>query len=126
MFDHDLVAELRTLATAARDETHKTGWPFDGTGVDRWSDNLNGLLGGPVGEYCAALDPDRLDAMLDVLEAARRPPLGYVAMSRQKHSDGPYGILIGRDLDTSRQAAEVQIRRFSKDQDLHIVISEIR
>ena len=71
MADRDLIAELRTLSKAARSATLELGWPFDGAGVSAWAGCVEGLLGGPVGKYCAALDPDRVDALLDELEDLR-------------------------------------------------------
>lgn len=54
---------LRELAERARQETFEPGYPYDARGD--WSGCVEGMLGGATGEYCAALGPDVLDALLD-------------------------------------------------------------
>lgn len=67
-----------------------------------------------------------LEHAYKVIEALNQPPLGYVAMSRPKDSDGPYGILIGRNLATDKLAAEMQRHRFEKDEDMNVIVAELR
>ncbi|MFI5541998.1 hypothetical protein ACIA5H_37110 [Nocardia sp. NPDC051900] len=62
------IAELRDLAARARAETFEPGWPYDERGPAVWSDCVHGLLGGALGDYCAAIHPDLLVTLLDELE----------------------------------------------------------
>jgi hypothetical protein len=73
----------------------------------------------------AVVENKALRARIAELDAAQRPPLGYVAMGRPKDSD-TYGILIGRNLAIDKLSAEMQRQRFSKDEDLEVVVAEIR
>lgn len=66
------VAELRDLAARARAETFEPGWPYGGGGPAVWSGCVDGLLGGALGEYCAAIHPDLLVTLLDELERLRK------------------------------------------------------
>jgi hypothetical protein len=54
------------------------------------------------------------------------PPLGYIAMAREKNADGPFGILPARNLATDKLSAEMQRERFAKDEDMHVIIAELR
>lgn len=49
-------AAIEALAALAREDTFRPGWPFGGTG--EWTENLMGLLGGPVGDFVGAVSPD--------------------------------------------------------------------
>lgn len=61
------VAALRSLAEQQIAECTEPGWPWGGSGD--WSGCIAGMLGGTTGEYCAALHPSKLLAVLDALEA---------------------------------------------------------
>ena len=65
-----------------------------------------------------------VDALGDLLPTG--PALGYAAMARPKDSDGPFGILIGRNLATDKLSAEMQRQRFAKDEDMHVIVAELR
>lgn len=64
-------------------------------------------------------------ARIAELEAAQRPPLGYVAMARPVESD-VYSILPTRNLATDKLSAEMQRHRFEKDPDVHVIVAELR
>lgn len=101
----------RALITEARQLAAESEWPVP----DRM-----------IRSRCAAL-MSVVRELADALEVAQRPLLGYVAMARPKDdSDSPYGILIGRNLATDKLAAEMQRARFQKDEDLDVVLGEIR
>jgi hypothetical protein len=61
-------ARLRELAVAALACTGTPGFPFDGQGTPAWGPNIDALLGGAAGEYCAAAHPAMIVALLDHLE----------------------------------------------------------
>jgi hypothetical protein len=67
----------------------------------------------------------RLQRKVDRLEAAQRPPLGYVAMARPVESD-VYSMLPTRNLATDKLSAEMQRHRFEKDPDVHVIVAEVR
>lgn len=66
---------LRDLAARALTETLEPGSAYDGRGD--WSDCLNPMLDGAVGQYCAALHPDSLVAVLDSLLLLSGPCEAY-------------------------------------------------
>ncbi|WP_330253039.1 hypothetical protein OG874_00040 [Nocardia sp. NBC_00565] len=59
---------LADLAHRALAETREPGWPYDGGGADAWSGCVDGMLGGATGEYCAAVRPAAILAVLDLLK----------------------------------------------------------
>ncbi|OZC80210.1 hypothetical protein CH274_13325 [Rhodococcus sp. 06-418-5] len=56
---------IAALAALAREDTFRPGWPFGGTG--EWTENLVGLLGGPVGDFVGAVSPDVVDGLIFAL-----------------------------------------------------------
>ncbi|MEV0247906.1 hypothetical protein AB0H76_15040 [Nocardia sp. NPDC050712] len=66
-----VTAHLRDLAERSEAATREPGWPFGGSGD--WAGNVYGMLGGEVGEYCAALRPYALLIVLDSLERLTGP-----------------------------------------------------
>lgn len=56
---------IAALAALAREDTFRPGWPFGGTG--EWTENLVGLLGGPVGDFVGAVSPDVVDGLIAAL-----------------------------------------------------------
>jgi hypothetical protein len=66
---------LRELAQRAEAETYEPGWPYGGSGD--WSGNVDAMLGGATGEYCAALRPDAVLVVLDSLERLSGPCEAY-------------------------------------------------
>lgn len=65
------IAQLRQLAAHAEAETYVPGWPYGGCGPAGWSENVAALLGGPTGDYCAAVHPALLVQLLDEIESLR-------------------------------------------------------
>lgn len=86
------IAELRDLAAAARTETFLPGWPFGGAGPDEWAENVDGMLGGVTGAYCAAIHPDLLVLLLDELERLRATDLGTTSVTRDSRVSLTGGI----------------------------------
>lgn len=64
------IAELRELAVWALAETRRPGY-FGARGPSEWAEGVGGGLGGPAGQYCAAVHPELLVALLDELERLR-------------------------------------------------------
>lgn len=65
------ITELRELAARTLAETYEPGPFYGGGGPGVWSGCIDAGLGGPAGEYCAAVHPHLLMAVLDELERLR-------------------------------------------------------
>lgn len=64
-------AKLRALAADANRATLQPGYPFGGEGPSQWSCNLDAMLGGPTGAFCAAVSPNLIVRLLNDLDSVR-------------------------------------------------------
>jgi hypothetical protein len=119
MADRDLITEGRAAL--------KANATFGIVKLGQWARaNLGALLDALEAKHTQHAETlGYLEHAYEVIEA-QRPPLGYVAMGRPKDSDGPYGMLPARNLATDKLAAETQRHRFAKDEDMHVILAELR
>jgi hypothetical protein len=109
--------------------------PAASAAIERYEE---GVATGPLQDIEGVIDVMRdllLDAieLVDIgaaavkeLEAEKRSPLGYIAMAREKGSDGPYGILPARNFAIDKLTANMQRERFVKDEDMTVIVAELR
>ena len=89
-------AAIEALAALAREDTFRPGWPFGGTG--EWTENLSGLLGGPVGDFVGAVSPDVVDSLIAAVRE-RDKTISQVRVMASEWADQPNDY----DEDTEQQ-----------------------